>query len=585
MKPKESLIYQTFSAVNTPNSQSRSLQVIKEPINCETKRKPIVTASNSYATPAIPRKTLSKSSIGITRSDKAPARCNGSVNIPPADEIVEDRYPDSEPENVVKNFFKKRLPMYNSLQYLEQDESEDQCSKTVQDEDSGRHTSSSGCSVKAQQFEQLKQEIFDIIADAPDGVWCTDLIKLYRDRYKRELNFSRFGYISIISVAYCLEPAVHISRPVDTGDWLLLERSRAAHAPAALRPRRDRTAHAHAHAAHPQECFDPDDALPGIEFDPDVFPEDCMHFMESIPALTLEEFRPGAMIEVIIGEVYSPSHFWFIRIGENYNYAMEDVMDEMTHYYNNEGRERVLARGALRVGHYCTSLYERDWHRSLIVKIIDSDTVKVRHVDYGTVDTLAVTSLKPLRRRWASLPAQAMRARLAGVRPCAAGGRWPHAACTAFLALVTNRRLVANVVATDARDAVTEMFLVDTASGEDVCISRELIRTGYADWRGDSSLRSLDVYLYPRFEALESGATPNYAELRAYLRDGIALDYVHAYRDHVPPLRPPSAERADTQQRQGTATPAPVTDVSVTTATDDSPTPATSVSPDRKSVV
>ncbi|CAB3257982.1 unnamed protein product [Arctia plantaginis] len=54
-------------------------------------------------------------------------------------------------------------------------------------------------------------------------------------------------------------------------------------------------------------------------------------------------------------------------------------------------------------------------------------------------------------------------------------------------------------------------------------------------------LQTLEVYLFPRFEALESGATPNYAEVHAYLRDGIALDYVPEYRDHVP--LPPHPDR------------------------------------------
>uniref|UniRef100_A0A2A4JK98 Tudor domain-containing protein n=1 Tax=Heliothis virescens TaxID=7102 RepID=A0A2A4JK98_HELVI len=127
--------------------------------------------------------------------------------------------------------------------------------------------------------------------------------------------------------------------------------------------------------------------MTSLEGDADVFPADCVHFTESIPAVSLRAVRPGAMLEVIVGEVYSPSHFWLIRLGDHYNIAMEDMMDEMTHYYNGEGRSRTLARGAVRVGHYCSSLYERDWHRSLIVKIIDSDTVKVRHVDYGTPPT------------------------------------------------------------------------------------------------------------------------------------------------------------------------------------------------------
>lgn len=64
-----------------------------------------------------------------------------------------------------------------------------------------------------------------------------------------------------------------------------------------------------------------------------------------------------------------------------------------------------------------------------------------------------------------------------------------------------------------------------------------------------SSLQAPDTYLYPRFEALEAGDTPSFAELRAYLRDGIALDYVEAYRLHVPaslaPAPPDSADEDD----------------------------------------
>lgn len=34
----------------------------------------------------------------------------------------------------------------------------------------------------------------------------------------------------------------------------------------------------------------------------------------------------------------------------------------------------------MRVGQYCSSCYEGDWHRSLIVNIVDSDTVKVTRI-------------------------------------------------------------------------------------------------------------------------------------------------------------------------------------------------------------
>ncbi|CAB3250943.1 unnamed protein product [Arctia plantaginis] len=455
--------------------------------------KPSIPASKSFASGS--KLNIQCSKHNGTKSFKSvnnvphtdQTKHNGDTNTVNSQEVLEDKdKTDSKTEDIpinstdaVKKFLKKRLPLYQSEQYLHE-ESAEQCSKTLHDDTSGQYTSSSGSSAKAQQLERLKQELMVLITDAPDGVWCTDLLKLYKERYDRELNFSRFGYTSILSLVYSLERHVLITRPDDTGDWLLQERRRATPAPGALRVRR-RTAPA-PRADHS------DDALPGIDFDPDVFPEDCMHFMESIESTSVSDFRPGAMVEVMIGEVYSPSHFWFLRLGENYNMAMEDMMDEMTQYYRNEGRNRVLARGAVRLGHYCASVYEGDWHRSLIVKIIDSDTVKVRHIDYGTVDTLAVSELKPLKRSWAALPAQACRARLAAVRPSAAGWRWPHAAATAFLALVTDRRLVANVVAVDGRDNVAEVLLIDTASDEDVCIGTELIRAGHADARHDSAL-------------------------------------------------------------------------------------------------
>lgn len=52
--------------------------------------------------------------------------------------------------------------------------------------------------------------------------------------------------------------------------------------------------------------------------------------MESLPTLSLQGLEPGTMLEVMVGEVYSPSHFWLIRLGEDYHIAMENIMDEMT---------------------------------------------------------------------------------------------------------------------------------------------------------------------------------------------------------------------------------------------------------------
>ncbi|XP_047041124.1 uncharacterized protein LOC124645365 [Helicoverpa zea] len=432
-----------------------------------------------------------------------------------------------------RNSLQKRLALYKRLRKEEEEPSSERevTISPCQDDDSGNHTSSSSNDTRALQLEELKSEIMELIRAAPRGLWCTDLIRLYRNRFNREMNFTRFGYMSLIEVVSTMVAGVVITRPEVDGDWYLQPRG-AGPLPPPRRPAR---------ASPPP---DPDDALPGIDYDADVFPADCLHFTESIPAQSLNDVLPGAMVEVTVSEVYSPSHFWLIRLGNQYHIAMDNMMDAMTEYYNGEGRERWLARNAVRVGQYCSSLYEGDWHRSLIVKILDSDTVKVRHVDYGTVDKVAVNALRPLRREYARLPAQAVRARLAGLRPCAGGQRWPPSAAVAFLRLVTDTPLVANIVAVDREADIIETLLIETSTAVDRNLSAELIRAGHADERPDSALRSAECYLKPSFEALETGATPNLGEIHEYLRDGILLDCVAAYRQHVLACVPPSDSSA-----------------------------------------
>nr|XP_034835471.1 uncharacterized protein LOC117991941 [Maniola hyperantus] len=195
------------------------------------------------------------------------------------------------------------------------------------------------------------------------------------ERHGRELNFTRFGHSSILSLVYRVE-GVLVTADSARGDWLLSEAARAPPSPRPLAPRLLARA-----PQRPKLPADPEDALPGIPYAPDVFPEDCLGLADSIPAASLAGVAVEDLLEVTVGEVYSPSHFWLQRLGDEYNIAMENVMDEMNLYYERgEGKNRRLSAAAVRVGFYCTSRYEGDWHRSLIVRILDVDTVKVTRV-------------------------------------------------------------------------------------------------------------------------------------------------------------------------------------------------------------
>lgn len=150
-----------------------------------------------------------------------------------------------------------------------------------------------------------------------------------------------------MGLAAQLDADVDMLRAGDAGALLLRLRRLAPAAPP--RPSRRR-------GPPPPPAAGLDDALPGIDFvsatprgprrprglaappltrlalaqDPDVFPADCVQYSDSIPFASLEGLEPGAMVEVMVGEVYSPSHFWLLRLGDDYHIAMEELMDKMT---------------------------------------------------------------------------------------------------------------------------------------------------------------------------------------------------------------------------------------------------------------
>lgn len=83
------------------------------------------------------------------------------------------------------------------------------------------------------------------------------------------------------------------------------------------------------------------------------------------------------------------------------------------------------------------------------------------------------------------------------------------------------------------------------------CVRKAVEPRHGAPTRGPASdgsprvLQASERYLYPRFDVLEAGATPNLADIHAYLRDGIELDFVPDFRRHVPCRLSPLAPLAD----------------------------------------
>lgn len=205
-------------------------------------------------------------------------------------------------------------------------------------------------------------------------IYCNfhEAIIYVRERFESTLPYQAAGFASLIALVRALPDVAGVRRPDPVGDWLLYDAERPP--PPAPRPPPPPPVVPPA-AVRPLD----EDALPGVPYEAGVFPADCVQPGESIPRLSLveERVRPRDSLVVRAAEVYSPSHFWLLLADEEHYDALDRLMDDMNEYYEGEGRDRRLSVGALTVGHHCSGRYQRDWHRSVIVAVLDSDHVKV----------------------------------------------------------------------------------------------------------------------------------------------------------------------------------------------------------------
>ncbi|GBP55438.1 Tudor domain-containing protein 5 [Eumeta japonica] len=359
-----------------------------------------------------------------------------------------------------------------------------------------------------------------ILAELVLPAWAVVALVVVEDlqlieRFGRELCYERFGVSSGIALMRMLEGTVfHVRRPEALGDWRLYDARRAP-------PPADVAAPACTSAPSPPPA--------------NAASDDVMLFMNTIRPESIAALEATVMIDVLVGEIYSPSHFWVLRRDDQHCGLLYAVMDAMTEYYDNGlGAKRCLAEEMeARAGLYCAARYDRDWHRALVLHLIDADTALLRYIDYGTIGRMPITSLKPLLKCWGELPAQAVRARLAGVMPPSRARHWPHTSSAEFLQLVRDLPLVAEIVAVDYEEGILELFLVDTSTAEEMCVNDLLIQKGFAAERFDTVLGKIESYLRPTFAALEGGVTLSYADICNYIEHGINLSCIDSYRRHV----------------------------------------------------
>ncbi|XP_061857202.1 tudor domain-containing protein 1 [Colius striatus] len=130
------------------------------------------------------------------------------------------------------------------------------------------------------------------------------------------------------------------------------------------------------------------------------------------------------------------------------------------------------------VGDMCCAHFKEDnlWYRAAVLEYISEDVVLVVYIDYGNLEAVPLTRLRPMIPRLRDLPALAIRCTLAGVKPPLEF--WTSKATSVMKQLVKNKVFMVKVVGKESVKCVVE--LVDTSVTPEMNLSSYLIKNGIA---------------------------------------------------------------------------------------------------------
>ncbi|XP_069947661.1 uncharacterized protein [Cherax quadricarinatus] len=188
----------------------------------------------------------------------------------------------------------------------------------------------------------------------------------------------------------------------------------------------------------------------------------------------------GQAVDLVVGEVFTPSHFWVIHRGINTSQALDSLMDCMLEFYSGPlGTRYIIPEENITIRAPVIALYEEDlnFYRAIIISLEDLGTVKLFFVDYGTTHHCDYSCLRYVHKNFFTFPAQAIKAALNDVIPSQGRRTWSQEGSQKFLKMVQNKEFVAHIVSLKGS---ANMILWDTSNEKGINIGEVLIDEGFA---------------------------------------------------------------------------------------------------------
>jgi len=192
------------------------------------------------------------------------------------------------------------------------------------------------------------------------------------------------------------------------------------------------------------------------------------------PMKTLKIPQINTDMDVMVVWTSSPSNF-LVQPLEHVT-SLENLMDDLCHYYNNPSNQVTIASGVA-MGDFFAVKNDKFWYRVRVTKLIDASWLVIRFVDFGEVQIVGVGDLQPLVETFRELPCLAVQAKLAGVGPIS--GEWNQGEIFWFNERVVGGQFVSRVKGVETSmegENILVLELIDTSDPyEDKYVAEELL--------------------------------------------------------------------------------------------------------------
>ncbi|XP_051162712.1 uncharacterized protein LOC127282488 [Leptopilina boulardi] len=300
-----------------------------------------------------------------------------------------------------------------------------------------------------------------LIQKFPNGIWCSELTKLYLQEYNSPLLYSEKEFSSLLDFVYHLPKIFHCVKPLNEKDYKLFNAKNNL----------------------PHLKNDKKSNIPDYSHDYDDFKssllKEVMGIDDTVKQLSVTEFKLNNdnYEEITISHVISPSYFW-IHLRKNFQIFNTFNNEIMTFYVNYNFKYKVPF-SLMQKGLNVVCFFKNKWNRGLIKDVCKDSQITIFLYDYGMDKKFFPDEICFLHKSFANFPAQAIPCCLYNVKPYKSSN-WSHDILWQFISK-SSFPLIATVHDINLEENLLFLVLTDTRTDQDFHINDWLCKEKFAE--------------------------------------------------------------------------------------------------------